>query len=833
MLGGLFNVHRAGNGDHCGEFNPAGLGRVEAMIFAIENVNNNPNLLPNVTIGYDIRNYCGSIDLAMKIAYDFVSHSKANSSVISYTTKVRSKPISALIGPIYSGSAVLVGSLLQIANIPAISPSATSVELSSQLYKDFFRTVPPDNWQAKVMADIIELFNWTYVAVVAIDDSYGRSGVRALEKESFNRKSFCVALSEFIPLLGYQEKINQTVTKIKWKRSIGVIIVWLSGRPGEAFFQEVTNANLKEKTFIVSDALARAPRFITLNGSLAIQPHDYRYSAFEGHLKTIASAIKVEVGNEWWDEFWRSQLNFSAKQSIDYDVNACKENMTSYHSVSKLHSPSHSYLIDAVFAFAHALDTIYNCSALYGAQATNNCPSVEPTVKGSDLKKYLRNVSFNGLTGKVQFDSFGDPLSALYDIVNLQRDPSTNTGFRKVIVGVWNKVTTPNLQINASKIRWNSHLGSASGPMSFCSSECLPGTRKAITTPCCWNCIECPQGTISTEIGSRSCIACDTGTKPNERRTKCEKLPIINITLTSATGISITVLAFIGFVLTLLACASYIRFYDTPIVKASNREISVLLMFSIAAMFVLPVVELCEPSDFLCTATNVWRYSTLTVCITVLFLKLMRITGVFEVDKVAQLLKPCFKTPKRQGISISAINLAAFSLIALWMAFDPPGYQKIIRSDEYIFLVCKPLFANTGFSLFIAVCAYILAVGLLCTYYAFKARGIPENFNETKYIAFSMYILLLSSLAYYPVVFNFESWYVTLVSCSTTLITSFGLLSCMFGPKVYVLFYCPQQNSLEAVRSQVSQYSFNVSGRDVFPATIDVGRRNNVVKPVG
>ena len=660
----------------------------------------------------------------------------------------------------------------------------------------------------------------------------GRSGVRALEKESFNRKSFCLAFSEFIPLLGYQEKINQTVAKIKWKRSIGVIIVWLTGRHEKAFLKEVTNANLKEKTLIFSDGPAD-PRFITLNGSLVIQPRDFRYSAFEDHLKTITPAKKIEVGNEWWDEFWRSQLNCSAKQYTDYDVNACNENMRSYYAVSKLHNTFHSYLIDAVFAFAHALDTIYNCSALHGAQATNSCPSVEPTVKGSDLKNYLRNVSFNGLTGKVQFDSFGDPLSALYDIVNLQRGPSTDTSFRKVIVGVWNKVTTPNLQINASKIRWNSHLSSTSGPMSFCSSECLPGTRKAITTPCCWNCIECPKGTISTEIGSRSCIACDTGTKPNKRRTKCEKLPIINITLTSATGISITVLASIGFVLTLLACASYIRFYDTPIVKASNREISVLLVFSIAAMFVLPVVELCEPSDFLCTATNVWRYSTLTVCITVLFLKLMRITGVFEVDKVAQLLKPCFKTPKRQGICISAINLAAFSLIALWMAFDPPGYQKIIRSDEYIFLVCKPFFADTGFSLFIAARAYILAVGLLCTYYAFKARGIPENFNETKYIAFSMYIFLLSSLAYYPVVFNFESWYVTLVSCSTTLITSFGLLSCMFGPKVYVLFHCPHQNSLEAVRSQVSQYSFNVSGRDVFPATIDVGRRNNVVKPVG
>ena len=72
-----------------------------------------------------------------------------------------------------------------------------------------------------------------------------------------------------------------------------------------------------------------------------------------------------------------------------------------------------------------------------------------------------------------------------------------------------------------------------------------------------------------------------------------------------------------------------------------------------------------------------------------------------------------------------------------------------------------------------------------------------------------MYILLLSSLAYYPVAFTFKSWYVVLAFCSTMLVTSFGLLSCMFGPKVYVLFFRPQQNTLEAVRSQVAQYSFN------------------------
>ena len=807
MLGGLFSIHFAGNGDHCGDLFTMGLGHAEAMIFAIESVNENPNLLPNVTLGYDIRDYCERNALAMQITYDFVR----DADPVGKITKVRSKPISALVGPYNSASAVLVASLLQVANISAISPSATSTELSSRLYKDFFRTVPPDNWQATVMADIIELFNWTYVAAVGLDDSYGRNGIWALEKESHDRKTFCVAFSEFIPRLDYNDKIKQTVAKIKRKPSIGVIIVWLSGGYVRAFFKEATDNNLEGKTLIVSDGLTAeeavflGPRFTILDGSLGIQPRDYPNPAFEEHLKSITPEKNAKTGLIWWDELWKSQFNCSRTKYIDSGVAPCETNLTAHDAVTKLRSFFVSYIIDAVNALARALDSIYRCSAIPGTLPTGSCPSVRPTVKGSDLQKYLRNVSFNGLTGKVQFDSSGDPLSASYDIVNFQRKSSNDKVRRKVWLGIWEKATTLKLRINASSLRWKS----LSAPESFCALECLPGTMKVPTTPCCWDCKKCPHGTISTGIGSTSCIGCKLETKANERRSKCEHLPIINITFTTAAGISITVAAFVGFVLTLIACVCFVKFYQTPIVKACNREVSLILLFGIAILFSLSVLELAEPSDLLCRATSFWRYSSITLCITVLFFKTMRITGVFEIDAVAKLFTPCFKTVTRQTIFIFVLNASALSLIALWMSIDPPGRQKIIRPDEYIFIVCKPFYTNTGFSLFIAVCTYTLTVALLCTYYAFRARGIPENFNETKYIGFSMYILLLSSLAYYPVAFTFESWYVTLVSCSTTLVTSFGLLSCMFGSKVYVLFFRPQQNTLESVRSQVSQYSFN------------------------
>ena len=838
MVGGLFNIHYSETGDQCNRLSTVALGHAEAMIYAIERINENFTILPNLTIGYDLRDYCRSHKLAMQIAYDFMrdgdpvcqSKQDVSSTPNGYDANNRTKPITSLVGPFSSGTAVLVGSLLQVSDIPAISPSTTSDELSSQMYKDLFRTVPPDLWQAQVMADIIDLFNWTYVAAVGLDDSYGRNGISALEKESYDRETFCIAFSEYIPRLGNDNRIKQTVLKIKRRSEITVIIVWLSGGYGSAFFAEATAQNIEGKTCILSDALTAgeavflAPQFTTLNGSLGIKPRDYPTPEFEDHLKMITPAKSMERGVNWWEEFWRLQFNCSAFKSNDSGVPPCEANLTLHDALQKIRGSFVSYLIDAVYAIAHSLDSIYRCSlTIHGAGKRGKCPPVNPTVKGRDLEKYLRNVSFNGLTGKVRFDKFGDPLGASYVIINFQLDSTTDGARKNILVGAWDKQNTPKLKVDLSRLQWRTSFT----PLSHCSPECLPGTRRKITSPCCWECIKCPLGTVSTKIGSISCTKCDPETKSNEGRSKCEKLPIINITHSNVSGITITVVASIGYIFILLVGGTYIKFFNTPVVKASNREISFLLLFRISSLFALAFLELSEPSHSLCTATFFWRYFGLNLCITVLFLKTMRIASVFEVDKLAQLFAPCYKTLTRQGIFLSVMNLVVLCLLALWIFLDPPSRNKIIRLDEYVFLVCKPFDANVGLALFIAVCAYTLIVASLCTYYAFKARGIPENFNETKYIGFSMYILLLSSLAYYPVLFAFESWYVTIVSCTTTLVTSFGLLGCMFGPRIYILFFQSQQNTVKSVRSQVMEFSLrNLTVTRVLPGQINEGVPN-------
>ena len=72
MLGGLFSLNMAGNDYQWGDFSAKELGRAEAVVFAINSINRNSTLLPNVSLGYDIRNYCDSSAEAMQIAYDFM-----------------------------------------------------------------------------------------------------------------------------------------------------------------------------------------------------------------------------------------------------------------------------------------------------------------------------------------------------------------------------------------------------------------------------------------------------------------------------------------------------------------------------------------------------------------------------------------------------------------------------------------------------------------------------------------------------------------------------------------------------------------------------------------
>ena len=184
MLGGLFSMHQPPDkpGSQCGETNLRELGRMQAMIFAIERINNDTSLLSNISLGYDVRDYCGNLSKAARLVYKLLT---IDTCVNLSQNATRKKAIISLIGPSESSTALFIAGFLRMLNVSSISGSATSAELSSLTYDHLFRIVPSDTFLAKAMVDLVTHFNWSYVAVVALYDSYG---AWAVVSESTSKK---------------------------------------------------------------------------------------------------------------------------------------------------------------------------------------------------------------------------------------------------------------------------------------------------------------------------------------------------------------------------------------------------------------------------------------------------------------------------------------------------------------------------------------------------------------------------------------------------------------------------------------------------------------------
>lgn len=182
IIGALFSVHHQPTVEKvherkCGEIREQyGIQRVEAMLHTLDRINADPNLLPNITLGCEIRDSCWHSAVALEQSIEFIRDSLISTeeeeglvrcvdgSSSAFHTK---KPIVGVIGPGSSSVAIQVQNLLQLFNIPQIAYSATSMDLSDKtLYKYFMRVVPSDAQQARAMVDIVKRYNWTYVSAV-------------------------------------------------------------------------------------------------------------------------------------------------------------------------------------------------------------------------------------------------------------------------------------------------------------------------------------------------------------------------------------------------------------------------------------------------------------------------------------------------------------------------------------------------------------------------------------------------------------------------------------------------------------------------------------------
>ncbi|KTF86266.1 hypothetical protein cypCar_00047428, partial [Cyprinus carpio] len=158
IIGGLFAFHlitvfpelnfkREPEQSHCERFYMASFQQAQTMVYAINEINNNPNLLPNITLGYQLYDNCVKLGLAFRSATALLSGTEETVSNFNCTGP---PPVIGIVGDPGSTHCIAISSVLGLFRIPMVSYYATCSCLSDRKkYPSFFRTIPSDAFQCE------------------------------------------------------------------------------------------------------------------------------------------------------------------------------------------------------------------------------------------------------------------------------------------------------------------------------------------------------------------------------------------------------------------------------------------------------------------------------------------------------------------------------------------------------------------------------------------------------------------------------------------------------------------------------------------------------------
>uniref|UniRef100_A0A8C5S1A3 Vomeronasal type 2 receptor n=1 Tax=Laticauda laticaudata TaxID=8630 RepID=A0A8C5S1A3_LATLA len=458
-----------------------------AMAFAIKEINENPQILPNLTLGFYIYDSYDNAQRTYQATMLFLS--SVERLIPNYSCNIHNNLLSLIYG-----SAPLM--------------NEQSAEFT------FYQMVPPNPLQYTGIVSLLLYFRWTWIGILTMDDDQSEKFVQTMIPV-FSKREICYSFIEKIgkcndidglyDMLQKGIKIynqvmgSNTNAFVIYGESFTMIFLrWLQ------YIPSIENIRTKAKGIVwimtaqielTASAFQRSWNTEIIHGALSFSvPSAYllEFRSFVAKQNPIFSKKENGFISQFWQDAFNCVFSDEVVSDVFEDICTGTEDLKSLPApIFEIDMTGHSYSIyNGIYAIAHAFHLLH--FYLYGLII----------YLFAQLHYFLRGVSFNNSAGdQISFDQNGI-IRAGFDIINWIAFP--NKSFLRVKVGKMDHLAPPDqgLTINDDLITWHNLFNQ---PISICTESCYPGFNKKVKEGkpfCCYDCIPCPDGSISTENGA-------------------------------------------------------------------------------------------------------------------------------------------------------------------------------------------------------------------------------------------------------------------------------------------------------------------------------------------
>ncbi|KAF3849894.1 hypothetical protein F7725_019613 [Dissostichus mawsoni] len=856
IIGALFSVHHQPSAEKvaerkCGDVREQyGIQRVEAMFHTLDRINADPHLLPNISLGCEIRDSCWHSSVALEQSIEFIRDSLISirddkdgskwciDGTPSPQPPPTKKPIAGVIGPGSSSVAIQVQNLLQLFNIPQIAYSATSIDLSDKtLFKYFLRVVPSDTLQARAMLDIVKRYNWTYVSAVHTEGNYGESGMEAF-KELASLEGLCIAHSDKIYSNAGEKHFDRLLRKLRERLpKARVVVCFCEGMTVRGLLMAMRRLGVSGEFLLLGrygfdsisvdgkksvNRLEGCEMLLFLSCSCSDGWAD-RYEVVEGFEQEAEGGITMKLQSEvvktfddyylklrldtntrnpWFSEFWQyrfqCRLAGHPQENKNYKKQKTRTNKNSFfngHNLSILFMPS--------------------CfSSLTGNESLHE-NYVQDSKMGFVINAIyamahgLHDMHLELCPGQPGLCEAMDPIdgSKLLDYLlktsfkgvsgeDIYFDQNGDTPGRYDIMNLQGVGEEHYDYLKVGS--WHEGIITIDDDKlwmnrsdivrSVCSEPCSKGQIKVIRKGEVSCCWICTTCKDNEYVQDEfTCKACELGWWPDDYLEGCQPLPLKYLDWSDVESIVAVAFSCVGILITSFVTFVFIQYRDTPVVKSSSRELCYIILAGIFMGYICPFTLIAHPTLVSCYLQRLLVGLSSAMCYSALVTKTNRIARILAGSKK----KICTKKPRFMGAWAQVV--IAFMLVSVQLTLEitlivlePPLPVKSYPSIREVYLIC-----NTSTVGMVAPLGYNGLLIMSCTTMPSR-RGTSRPILMRRNILPSQCTLPASLVGLCANLFWLKLQdHNHILLCQPQCHSALG---CMFTPKMYIMLAKPERN---------------------------------------